>query len=84
MNSIAIRTFRMHLGIIGYLALSCSTLYWGQRPWDECVTADKIISTAAFVFIIQNMFIKTSDLPGKLRWTLVASILVFIYIHWIR
>jgi len=83
MNSIKARTFRTHLATTGFLVFSCSTLYWGMHPWNECTTPDKIISTVATVFIVQNWFVKTSDLPGKLRWTLVASILLFIYIHWI-
>lgn len=84
MNSIAIRTFRVHLAIIGYLVLCCSTVYWGMHPWDECVLLDKIISVASTVFIVQNLFNRTSDLPARLRWTLVMAVLLFIFIHWIR
>lgn len=83
-NSATIRTFRVHLAIIGYLAFCCSTLYWGVRPWEQCVTADKIISVVSNIFIVQNLFNRTSDLPAQLRWTLVASIVLFIYIHWIK
>jgi hypothetical protein len=83
-NSNAIRTFRVHLAIIGYLAICCSTLYWGVRTWDDCVLPDKIISVASLVFIVQNWFNDTPDLPQSLRWTLVASIIAFIYIHIIR
>lgn len=83
-NSTAIRTFRVHLAIIGYLAICCSTVYWGVRPWDDCVLADKIITVASLVFILQNLFNRTSDLPAKLRWTLIMAILLFIYIHWIK
>jgi hypothetical protein len=71
------------LAIIGYLAICCSTLYWGVQPWKDCLPADKVISVASIVFIVQNLFNRTSDLPARLRWTLVMAVLMFIYIHWI-
>jgi hypothetical protein len=55
-----------------------------MHPWDDCLPADKVISTASTVFIVQNLFNRTSDLPARLRWTLVMAVLLFICIHWIR
>lgn len=83
-NSTAIRTFRVHLAIIGYLSICFSTVYWGVRPWDECVLPDKIITVASLVFIVQNLFNRTSDLPAKLRWTLIMAVFLYLYIHWIK
>lgn len=81
---IKLRTFRLHLAIIGYLAYSASTIYWGQRPWDQCVDLDKTISVLSILFIIQNWFNDTTLVDNKLKKVQLFAALVFIYIHFIK
>jgi hypothetical protein len=84
MMSIKIRTFRMHLAIIGYLALSFSTIFFGKHPWEECLTIDKIISVVSCVFVLQHTLMKTTDLAKELRYIHLFSVLLFIYISFFR
>jgi len=78
------RVVRLHLAIIGYLTYSFSTIYFGQHPWEECLTIDKIISVVSLAFILQHIFLITKDLPSKLRSIHLLSVIVFIYIHFIK
>jgi len=84
MEKIQIRTIRLHLAIIGYLTYCFSTIYFGQHPWIECLTIDKIISVVSVIFILQHTLMKTTDLSSSLRWIHFFSVLLFIYIHFIR
>jgi len=78
------RVVRLHLAIIGYLTYSFSTMYFGQHPWKECLTIDKIISVVSLVFILQHTFLNTKDLPKQLRRIYLLAIIIFIYIHFIK
>ena len=84
MQNIQIRTIRLHLAIIGYLTLSFSTIYFGLHPWAECLTIDKIISVVSIVFILQHTFMNMNDLPKHLKWIYYLTIILCIYIHFIR
>jgi len=84
MTSIKARTIRLHLGIIGYLTLSFSTVYFGIHPWAECLTIDKVISVIAAILICQQLPMSTKDLPSKLRYLQLIVILFFIYINFIH
>lgn len=79
-----LRTFRVHLAIIGYLAYCGSTLYWGIRPWDQCVGLDKTISVLSILFIAQNLFNDTTLVHRKLKMIQLFAALLFIYIHFIK
>ena len=83
-HSIKLRTFRFHLTILGYLAYSFSTVYFGIHPWAECLTIDKIISVTAVVFILQSAFMKANDLDIRLRQVQLAAVILFIYVHFFR
>ena len=84
MENVQIRTIRLHFAIIGYLAYSFSTIYFGQHPWAECLTIDKIISVVSIVFILQHTLMNMRGLPNQLKWVYSLTLIVFIYIHFIR
>jgi len=79
-----VRLVRLNLTIIGYLTYSFSTMYFGQHPWNECVTIDKIISVVSIIFIVQHLFLRINDLPIKLKICYYLSIIIFAYIHFIK
>jgi hypothetical protein len=83
MQNIQIRTFRLHLAIIGYLTYCFSTIYFGQHPWAECLTIDKIISVVSVIFILQHTLMNMKDISKQLKWIYYLSLIVFIYIHFI-
>lgn len=84
MQNIQIRTIRLHLAILGYLAVSFSTIYFGIQPWVECLTIHKIISVLSIIFILQHTFMNMNDLPKQLKWIYYSALILCIYIHFIR
>lgn len=84
MQNIQIRTIRLHLAIIGYLTLSFSTIYFGLHPWAESLTIHKIISVISIIFILQHTLMNMKDLPKELIRLYYFTIILCIYIHFIR
>jgi len=84
MTSIKARTIRLHLGIIGYITFSFSTVCFGIHPWAECLTIDKLISVIALIFICQQLLMSTKDLPTQLRYVQLAALLFFMYTAFIH
>ena len=79
MTNLEIRTLRLHLSILGYLAFSFSSVYFGIHPWKECLLVDKVLSVTALAFILQAVLMKTSDLSSQLRAVQLLATLLFIW-----